>query len=355
MRASNIEIEQDYAEGYGQRMLANDGESLHSSSGVASFVDTSLRLLNAATRRPRPLARQSFEQNGRYDADIDRPLRTSSVEDERTGKDAKHRYFLLVMENHCHMAPIRDTSARIPDLGTGSGDWCVEMARQYPDARIIGTDLSNVTPSSRPSNVAFEIEDFEDEWSFDRNSLDMVHHRFNVTAVSDWPRQFQKALIVLKPGGFIELVDIVSSPQADDNSIPVNSQLIRFFHLIADGRRQVGKDLRAMHLWRTQLEAAGYINVQERVLKLPIGGWPKDPRLKEAGSLKLDTLQVHIALFGTSASFFEVDIVIQKLLRNVAPGFFARVLRWKATEANMLFDLVRAELDDKSIHWWLPM
>jgi hypothetical protein len=49
-----------------------------------------------------------------------------------------------------------------------------------------------------------------------------------------------------------------------------------------------------MYEWRQQLEEAGYVNIQERVLKVPIGGWPKDRRLKEAGVFELETLRVRL-------------------------------------------------------------
>ena len=189
----------------------------------------------------------------------------------------KHHWFKLVMNGRLHIAPIGDTPGRILDLGTGTGIWCVEMGDKYPSARIIGTDLSKIQPTWVPPNVSFEIDDFDDEWTYGDGVFDLVHNRFNTTAVNNWPRQFRKAFDALKPGGFIEVVDITNPPQSDDGSIPGDSSLLRFFEHLTDGCKQVGRDLRAMYQWRQQLEEAGYVNIQERVPKVPmyVNRWAK--------------------------------------------------------------------------------
>jgi SAM-dependent methyltransferase len=237
---------------------------------------------------------QTFENGRRYHAYKAGKYYQPNDEEEMDREDMKHHWFKLVMNGQLHLAPIGDKPGRILDLGTGTGIWCVEMGDRYPSARIIGTDLSKIQPTWVPPNVSFEIDDFDDEWTYGDNVFDLVHNRFNTTAVNNWPRQFRKAFDALKPGGFIEVVDITNPPQSDDGSIPEGSQLLRFFEHLTDGCKQVGRDLRAMYEWRRQLEEAGYVNIQERVLKVPIGGWPKDRRLKEAGVFELETLRVRL-------------------------------------------------------------
>lgn len=45
-----------------------------------------------------------------------------------------------------HIAPL-DNPKTILDIGTGTGIWAMEMADQYPESLIIGTDLSPVQPT----------------------------------------------------------------------------------------------------------------------------------------------------------------------------------------------------------------
>lgn len=38
---------------------------------------------------------------------------------------------------------------------------------------------------------------------------------------------------------------------------------------------------------KEKIERAGFINVVERVIKIPMGGWPADPKLREIGQWTL--------------------------------------------------------------------
>ena len=67
------------------------------------------------------------------------------------------------MNGALHLCPLEDP-LEIVDLGTGTGVWCIEMADAYPEAQILGIDLSPVQPSWVPPNCRFEIDDFELDW-----------------------------------------------------------------------------------------------------------------------------------------------------------------------------------------------
>lgn len=47
----------------------------------------------------------------------------------------------------------------ILDIATGIGDWPIAMADEFPDSRVIATDLSPIQPDYVPSNVRFYVED----------------------------------------------------------------------------------------------------------------------------------------------------------------------------------------------------
>ncbi len=53
---------------------------------------------------------------------------------------------MLLCDAHLHLAPL-DNPRRILDIGTGTGIWAIQMADDYPDCTVIGTDLSPVQPS----------------------------------------------------------------------------------------------------------------------------------------------------------------------------------------------------------------
>jgi ubiquinone/menaquinone biosynthesis C-methylase UbiE len=67
----------------------------------------------------------------------------------------------------------------VVDVGTGSGLWALEVADQFPDAEIIGTDLSPVQPTDDiPQNCQFRVESLLDGLHFDDGSVDLLHSRY---------------------------------------------------------------------------------------------------------------------------------------------------------------------------------
>jgi methylase of polypeptide subunit release factors len=79
------------------------------------------------------------------------------------------------------------------DLGTGTGIWAIDFADQFPSAMVTGTDLSPTQPTWVPPNIRFEIEDFNDEWTFRTNDFDFIHLKCLFGSVGDWPKLYQQA------------------------------------------------------------------------------------------------------------------------------------------------------------------
>ena len=53
----------------------------------------------------------------------------------------------LTMNGKLFFAPIGDNPGRILDIGTGTGIWAIDVGDEYPNAEIIGTDISPTQPS----------------------------------------------------------------------------------------------------------------------------------------------------------------------------------------------------------------
>jgi ubiquinone/menaquinone biosynthesis C-methylase UbiE len=75
--------------------------------------------------------------------------------------DLQHHTFKIICDGRLHLAPISKPQ-RVLDLATGTGIWAIEFgnhslyhaqknmlscsADQYPESRVIGTDLSPIQP-----------------------------------------------------------------------------------------------------------------------------------------------------------------------------------------------------------------
>lgn len=48
---------------------------------------------------------------------------------------------------------------KILDLATGTGMWAIEMAEEFEESMVVGTDLSPIQPEFVPPNAHFYIHD----------------------------------------------------------------------------------------------------------------------------------------------------------------------------------------------------
>lgn len=72
-----------------------------------------------------------------------------------------------------------------------------------------------------------------------------------------------------------------------------------------------------------------------RRTQLPIGTWPKDPKLRE---------------IGRAQSFQELQVV-----DSYTPGILKRVFNWTETEIQVFVAKVKRDLKDQAIHLYLPV
>ncbi|TDZ15455.1 Secondary metabolism regulator LAE1 [Colletotrichum orbiculare MAFF 240422] len=256
---------------------------------------------------------------------------------EQEREDMKHAMLKLLCGQRLCYAPIGNVPQQILDLGTGTGAWAIEMADRYPSASVLGVDLSPIQPDWVPPNVRFEVDDVEAEWVHPPDHFDYIHSRHTVMAIKDWPRLLQRSMEHLKPGGWIELQELHHLPYSANNSLTASHPVVQYWQHIDVGLAKLGVNLNAAagDWLPNAMREAGFANVTERVLHVPIGTWPRNRVLKTVGmywrTILLDGLQAF------------------------ALGPFTRGLRW-STEQTQLFLLdVRKAYHDNSFLMYMPL
>ena len=134
----------------------------------------------------------------------------------------------------------------------------------------------------------------------------------------------------LKPGGWVEFKDWDMTLKSPDDSLPPDSSLATHHRLLCGACETIGRTPYAGRHLKEWVEAAGFINVQEEIIPVPIGSWAKDKRLKEIGAWN------YVALL--------------EGLEAITMRPFTAMLKWHVEEVQVLLAQVRQELKNPKLH-----
>ncbi len=190
--------------------------------------------------------------------------------------DFQH-YMLRFALRGNYVAPLQRPLA-ILDVGCGTGRWAMEMAESWPEANVVGVDLTppnvdmqgdlgRTQPDRRPENYTFVTGNVLQGLPFAENTFDFVHQRLLYAAIPrpQWPMVIAELHRVATPGGWVELVEGSLGANSDG---PAMQQLAQWI-IAATSRRQIDMQI-SPHL-PGYLRDAGFRDVRVREEHLPIG------------------------------------------------------------------------------------
>ncbi|KAI4230682.1 MAG: hypothetical protein L6R40_007980 [Gallowayella cf. fulva] len=163
-------------------------------------------------------SRYRWENGRRYHSYRDGAYWGPNDETHNDQQDIAHHAWRLALNHQLYLAPIQKPD-RILDVGTGTGIWAIEMAELFPDAQVVGTDLSPIQPTWVPPNCVFEVDDVTMEWTFRKDSFDFIHSREMFGSIADWDEYFRQCFLHLKPGGYVEALERGVKPVSDDGTV----------------------------------------------------------------------------------------------------------------------------------------
>ncbi|KAK4111630.1 S-adenosyl-L-methionine-dependent methyltransferase [Canariomyces notabilis] len=275
----------------------------------------------------------AFENNRRYHKFKEGAYAFPNDEPEQEREDMKHAMIVNLCDGRLHYAPLKNPQ-KILDVGTGTGIWAIDMADEYPEAEVTGIDLSPIQPNWTPPNVSFLVDDAESEWLYKPGTFDYIHIRHMTSSIRDWPKLLAQAYTALKPGGWIELQELRFIVMCDDGTLKDDDPVADFINNVKKGLAALGVDLLSMEKHPQRLEEAGFTNIDKTVLKVPIGVWPRDPKLRTIG------------LYNRS--------MIYDGLQGIAMGPYTRGLKWTPAEVEVYLIGVRKGLMNHHVHSYYP-
>lgn len=224
---------------------------------------------------------------------IDHRISFVPIDDEEEERlEIQHRVFQRVFDDRLIFPPV-PRPRRVLDCGYGAGSWAIEAALRYPECEVTGVDISShMIPDDIPDNLWLQVDDLNRPFTFPSNWFDLVHSRLLATGLnrSRWQSYFQDIKRVLKPGGWVQIVEIYFNVQSDNGSITEEHGLrqwsARFMRSLEDT-----KDLRVGTRLKMLMMGAGLVDVDTRMIPLPLSAWSADPRMREIGMANRDNVQ----------------------------------------------------------------
>ncbi|RAR16253.1 S-adenosyl-L-methionine-dependent methyltransferase [Stemphylium lycopersici] len=242
--------------------------------------------------------------------------------------DIAHHMFLILLGQKLHLAPIQDPQ-RILDLGCGTGIWCMDMADEHPSAEILGVDLSPIQPTFTPPNCKFEIDDVTLPWTYSR-PFDFINIRSLYGSIHSWPALYAQAYQYLTPGGYLHDVEMSIQFKSDDGSLTPDHVLSQWSDIFHEASKRFGKSFYEVWNLSTYIRDAGFVDVTERVYKVPVNSWPADPHMKELGRWNL----LHITQGAEGWGLY----------------LLTKVMGWSVDEAQVFFAKFRNGVKEKKVH-----
>ncbi|KAK4545288.1 hypothetical protein LTR36_003468 [Oleoguttula mirabilis] len=273
-----------------------DGGTADSSSKPVSPVDT----LIDVEELTQDVASQPYTftyQNGRRYASTDLGhyyMPNDRPEIHRLNE--QHFVLTTAKGGSLHDTPLTKRDGfKILDIGCGSGIWCLQMAEDYPDAMIMGMDVSPVQPTSKPANVEWIVPlDMEKEWPFAEDYFDFVHLSLVHGCVADWAAMMGKIVRHLAPGGFVEhqefslcrqyTLDLNDQPMPMSDTLSDLPPLLRWGRLMEQAAEKRGRVLQLGPKLASFQHSAGLQDVTEKVYRITTGTWPHDPQQRMLGA-----------------------------------------------------------------------
>ncbi|KAG4033730.1 hypothetical protein MFRU_004g02330 [Monilinia fructicola] len=229
-----------------------------------------------------------------------------------------------------YFAPLSDPRY-ILDIGTGTGQWAIEMGDSFPKAEVQATDLSPIQPVSVPENVHFYIDDAsDDDWILPPDHFDYIHTRVLLGCFKDFDNIIKRGFHYTKPGGYMESQEIMFTPYCDDESMPDSWPFLEWTGYVEKAATKAGRSMNVASNLKSWYEAAGFVDVQEKIYKLPINPWSEDENAQKLGEMSEENWLACLSSFSMA--------------------LFSRILDWKQEQIEVYLVNVRKSIPNRSVH-----
>ncbi|KAF5350011.1 hypothetical protein D9756_009111 [Leucocoprinus leucothites] len=139
--------------------------------------------------------------------------------------DDLHDCITRYLGGRLSFAPLETLSpSSILEVGSGSGAWAIQAAKQFPTARVTAADMADLPDRVLPPNLVFEKMDLTAPLPFKPESFDIIHARLVIMHLPHGMDMLRQVAKYVKPGGWL----LMEEPDDDcfwDNGGPPGPNL----------------------------------------------------------------------------------------------------------------------------------
>ncbi|KAK3348384.1 S-adenosyl-L-methionine-dependent methyltransferase [Neurospora tetraspora] len=311
---------------WGELEIPDDNDST-----LGSDVESSSASISSSILQYRTISGRTYHSDSVTDSEYWGP------NDEKANDvlDIFHHVMTLLLDEKLYTAPLSKNIENALDVGTGTGLWAIDFADEFPNCRVIGTDISPIQPSWVPPNLSFNIDDATREWTYQPDFFDYIHIRWLFGTVKDWASLYKEAYRCTKPGGWIEHIECDVNVVCLDGTMPEESAVNQWGKIWTEVQRKTGSVFNMVKsgIMENGIKEAGFTNVQIEDYLAPTGPWPTDEKEKQIGLFNYVFLTQDIEGFITY--------------------FLSQVMGWTDKEMANYATSIRREYKEGKIHSYI--
>ncbi|KAI7894846.1 S-adenosyl-L-methionine-dependent methyltransferase [Mucor mucedo] len=236
-----------------------------------------------------------------------KPFWTHHLNDEKEYDRQLRQHYVLkhILNGNIHVPIPSDKPVTILNAACGAGFWTLDMAYTFPHAQVMGFDAfdaKKIQVNTAP-NIVYKDGDITKHMSLPDNCMDLIFQRDTSYMMPHerWPLHVAELFRIVKPGGYIELVEYNFNVK---NPGPVLALVNEWYRITS---ASVGVDPKEANRLKRFLLTAGFQDVCQKTVSIPIGEWPASLAEKEKGFLYK---QVVNALFKSMKTWWITELRI---------------------------------------------
>ncbi|KAF2746339.1 S-adenosyl-L-methionine-dependent methyltransferase [Sporormia fimetaria CBS 119925] len=260
-------------------------------------------------------------------------------EREETRLEAQHDIFFQFFGERLFL-PRLDDPRKILECGYGTGDWAVAVAEDHEDCEVTAVDIYPLQ-IDRPENLALVEYNLNDRLNdpdvFQRKAYDLIHSRFVGPGIraSRWPSYIQDMKALLKPNGWIQIMEYYPNIQSWNGRLTPQSALTNWYGMYVSAMERARRNPRVGQRLHEYMTEARLRDIHVEMVHFPIGGWDPDPNKASIGRKNVP--------------------VVSELLESYAIWPLTEVLSQSVAEARGVIERAQAELRDESLKLYIPV